>query len=113
MPEPNLPPLLLYDTESLPAGADPQQVIDIDRIREQLPELPSVTREKLVQQYGMLPEHSFTLLVSIDQKLKYTQLSGSGNAVQWALSGAGRLLRLYDRWFWEERGLMIFAHYPL
>ncbi|XP_046512263.1 glutamyl-tRNA(Gln) amidotransferase subunit B, mitochondrial isoform X2 [Equus quagga] len=62
MPEPNLPPLLLYDTESLPAGADPQQVIDIDRIREQLPELPSVTREKLVQQYGMLPEHSFTLL---------------------------------------------------
>ncbi|KAM5230010.1 glutamyl-tRNA(Gln) amidotransferase subunit B, mitochondrial isoform 3-T3 [Hipposideros larvatus] len=62
IPEPNLPPLLLYDSVSLPAGADPQQVIDIDRIRERLPELPSVTREKLIQQYGMLPEHSLTLL---------------------------------------------------
>ncbi|XP_074252928.1 glutamyl-tRNA(Gln) amidotransferase subunit B, mitochondrial isoform X2 [Saimiri boliviensis] len=62
MPEPNLPPLLLYDATSLPTGADPQQVINIDQIRETLPELPSVTRERLVQQYGMLPEHSFTLL---------------------------------------------------
>ncbi|KAF6093901.1 glutamyl-tRNA amidotransferase subunit B [Phyllostomus discolor] len=62
IPEPNLPPLLLYDSESLPAGADPQQVVNIDQIREQLPELPSVTREKLVQQYGMLPEQSLTLL---------------------------------------------------
>ncbi|XP_036097045.1 glutamyl-tRNA(Gln) amidotransferase subunit B, mitochondrial isoform X1 [Molossus molossus] len=62
IPEPNLPPLLLYDSASLPAGADPQQVVNIDQIREQLPELPSVTREKLIQQYGMLPEHSFTLL---------------------------------------------------
>lgn len=70
MPEPNLPPLLLYDTASLPAGADPQQVINIDRIRERLPELPSETREKLTQQYGMLPEHSFALLVGIDQRLK-------------------------------------------
>ncbi|XP_019496740.1 PREDICTED: glutamyl-tRNA(Gln) amidotransferase subunit B, mitochondrial isoform X2 [Hipposideros armiger] len=62
IPEPNLPPLLLYDSVSLPAGADPQQVIDIDQIRKRLPELPSVTREKLIQQYGMLPEHSLTLL---------------------------------------------------
>lgn len=62
IPEPNLPPLLLYNSESLPAGTDPQQVINIDQIREQLPELPSVTREKLVQQYGMLPEQSLTLM---------------------------------------------------
>lgn len=63
MPEPNLPPLLLYDSGSLPPGADPQQVIDIDRLRERLPELPRVTRERLVRQYGMLPEHSCALLV--------------------------------------------------
>lgn len=62
MPEPNLPPLLLYDSASLPPGADPQQVINIDQIRQQLPELPSVTRKKLVQQYGLLPRHSATLL---------------------------------------------------
>ncbi|KAF3818580.1 hypothetical protein GH733_011997 [Mirounga leonina] len=65
MPEPNLPPLLLHDTTSLPPGADPQQVINIDWIRERLPELPSETREKLIQQYGMLPEHSFALLGNI------------------------------------------------
>lgn len=70
MPEPNLPPLRLYDSASLPAGADLQQVINIDQIRERLPELPSETREKLIQQYGMLPEHSFALLVGIDQRLK-------------------------------------------
>lgn len=94
IPEPNLPPLLLYDSASLPAGADPQQVINIDQIREQLPELPSVTREKLIQRYGMLPEHSLTLLVGPDQRLKQTQPSGWGDTVQWALSGAGRLPRL-------------------
>uniref|UniRef100_A0A4W2ILF4 Glutamyl-tRNA(Gln) amidotransferase subunit B, mitochondrial n=1 Tax=Bos indicus x Bos taurus TaxID=30522 RepID=A0A4W2ILF4_BOBOX len=62
MPEPNLPPLLLYDSGSLPSGADPQQVINIDQLRERLPELPRVTRQRLVQQYGMLPEHSCVLL---------------------------------------------------
>ncbi|CAO2612717.1 Glutamyl-tRNA(Gln) amidotransferase subunit B, mitochondrial [Lemmus lemmus] len=62
MPEPNLPPLVLYDTTSLPPDADSQQVINIDQLRDTLPELPSATREKLVKQYGMLPEHSFTLL---------------------------------------------------
>lgn len=62
MPEPNLPPLVLYDSASLPAGADPQQVVNIDQIHQQLPELPRVTREKLVQRYGMLPRHSAALL---------------------------------------------------
>ncbi|XP_051013346.1 glutamyl-tRNA(Gln) amidotransferase subunit B, mitochondrial [Acomys russatus] len=62
MPEPNLPPLVLYDATSLPPGAVSQQVINIDQLREMLPELPSATRERLVQQYGMLPEHSFALV---------------------------------------------------
>lgn len=62
MPEPNLPPLVLYDDTSLPPDADSQQVINIDQLRNMLPELPSATRERLVQQYGMLPEHSFALL---------------------------------------------------
>lgn len=66
MPEPNLPPLVLYDATSLPSDADSQQVINIDQLRDMLPELPSETRERLVQQYGMLPEHSFTLVVSVD-----------------------------------------------
>ncbi|XP_027532734.1 glutamyl-tRNA(Gln) amidotransferase subunit B, mitochondrial isoform X4 [Neopelma chrysocephalum] len=62
MPEPNLPPLILYDAKSLPANMNHQQVINIDWIHERLPDLPSVKREKLVEQYGILPEHSFALL---------------------------------------------------
>ncbi|XP_075005607.1 glutamyl-tRNA(Gln) amidotransferase subunit B, mitochondrial isoform X5 [Calonectris borealis] len=63
MPEPNLPPLILYDAKSLPANMNHQQVVNIDWIHERLPDLPSVKRAKLVEQYGILPEHSFTLLV--------------------------------------------------
>ncbi|KAM6075938.1 glutamyl-tRNA(Gln) amidotransferase subunit B, mitochondrial isoform 2-T2 [Chlamydotis macqueenii] len=62
MPEPNLPPLILYDTKSLPANMNHQQVVNIDWIRERLPDLPRVRRAKLVERYGILPEHSFTLL---------------------------------------------------
>uniref|UniRef100_A0A8C5QKP9 Glutamyl-tRNA(Gln) amidotransferase subunit B, mitochondrial n=1 Tax=Leptobrachium leishanense TaxID=445787 RepID=A0A8C5QKP9_9ANUR len=63
MPEPNLPPLVLYDSNSSPpANLDPEQVVNIDLIKESLPELPSVIRERLVDQYGILPEHSYTLV---------------------------------------------------
>ncbi|NXF40677.1 GATB amidotransferase, partial [Nyctibius bracteatus] len=62
MPEPNLPPLILYDARSLPANMNHQQVVNIDWIHERLPDLPSVKRAKLVEQYGILPEHSFALL---------------------------------------------------
>ncbi|XP_042664149.1 glutamyl-tRNA(Gln) amidotransferase subunit B, mitochondrial isoform X2 [Tyto alba] len=62
MPEPNLPPLILYDAKSLPANMNHQQVVNIDWIHERLPDLPSVKRAKLVERYGILPEHSFTLL---------------------------------------------------
>ncbi|XP_038569039.1 glutamyl-tRNA(Gln) amidotransferase subunit B, mitochondrial [Micropterus salmoides] len=63
MPEPNLPPLIVYeDNASLPTGIDACQAVVVQKIREGLPELPSVKRERLVQMYGILPEHSFTLV---------------------------------------------------
>lgn len=63
MPEPNLPPLFVHESEaSVPAGADPAQVVVIDRLSAQLPELPSVRRMRLVETYGILREHSFTLV---------------------------------------------------
>uniref|UniRef100_A0A8C8FB84 Glutamyl-tRNA(Gln) amidotransferase subunit B, mitochondrial n=1 Tax=Oncorhynchus tshawytscha TaxID=74940 RepID=A0A8C8FB84_ONCTS len=49
MPEPNLPPLMV-------------QVVVLEEVRERLPELPSVRRQRLVETYGILPEHSFTLV---------------------------------------------------
>ncbi|KAG1956816.1 glutamyl-tRNA(Gln) amidotransferase subunit B, mitochondrial [Pimephales promelas] len=63
MPEPNLPPLFVYESEaSVPAGLDSAQVVVIDRLSAQLPELPSVRRTRLVETYGILREHSFTLV---------------------------------------------------
>ncbi|XP_007433478.2 glutamyl-tRNA(Gln) amidotransferase subunit B, mitochondrial [Python bivittatus] len=61
MPEPNLPPLILYDAKSLPTHISGQQVVNIDWIRERLPDLPSAKRAKLVERYGIQPQHSFTL----------------------------------------------------
>lgn len=66
MPEPNLPPLIVYeDNASLPTGIDACQVVVVQKIRRGLPELPGVKRDRLVQTYGILPEHSFTLVVSV------------------------------------------------
>uniref|UniRef100_A0A8C4I3R1 Glutamyl-tRNA(Gln) amidotransferase subunit B, mitochondrial n=1 Tax=Dicentrarchus labrax TaxID=13489 RepID=A0A8C4I3R1_DICLA len=63
MPEPNLPPLIVYeDNASLPTGIDACQAVVVETIRKVLPELPSVKRDRLVQTYGILPEHSFTLV---------------------------------------------------
>lgn len=65
MPEPNLPPLILYDAKSLPTHTSHLQVVNIDQLRENLPDLPSVKRAKLVEQYAIQPQHSFTLLVGL------------------------------------------------
>lgn len=65
MPEPNLPPLILHDSKSSPAHTSNQQVVNIDWLRERLPDLPSAKRAKLVECYGIQPQHSFTLLVGL------------------------------------------------
>ncbi|XP_065110765.1 glutamyl-tRNA(Gln) amidotransferase subunit B, mitochondrial [Paramisgurnus dabryanus] len=63
MPEPNLPPLFVYESKaSVPADTAHDQVVVIDRLRDQLPELPSMRRARLVETYGILLEHSFTLV---------------------------------------------------
>ncbi|XP_072240971.1 glutamyl-tRNA(Gln) amidotransferase subunit B, mitochondrial [Leuresthes tenuis] len=71
MPEPNLPPLVVYeDNASLPPGIDACQVVVVQKIKEGLPELPSVKRDRLVQTYDILPEHSITL-VNEDGLMEY------------------------------------------
>ncbi|XP_060102637.1 glutamyl-tRNA(Gln) amidotransferase subunit B, mitochondrial isoform X1 [Heteronotia binoei] len=62
MPEPNLPPLILHDTKSLPTHTSHLEVVNIDQLQEKLPDLPSVKRAKLVERYEIQPQHSFTLL---------------------------------------------------
>ncbi|XP_031444756.1 glutamyl-tRNA(Gln) amidotransferase subunit B, mitochondrial isoform X1 [Phasianus colchicus] len=91
MPEPNLPPLILYDAKSLPANVNHQQVVNIDWIHERLPDLPSVKRAKLVELYGILPEHSFTLMNEdglmdfFEDVVKQTQMKPK-KVIGWILS---------------------------
>uniref|UniRef100_A0A803YCX6 Glutamyl-tRNA(Gln) amidotransferase subunit B, mitochondrial n=1 Tax=Meleagris gallopavo TaxID=9103 RepID=A0A803YCX6_MELGA len=91
MPEPNLPPLILYDAKSLPANVNHQQVVNIDWIHERLPDLPSVKRAKLVELYGILPEHSFTLVNEdglmdfFEDVVKQTQMKPK-KVIGWILS---------------------------
>lgn len=67
MPEPNLPPLIVYeDNASLPPGIDVHQAVVVEAIRKRLPELPAMKRDRLVRSYNILPEHSFTLVVSLE-----------------------------------------------
>ena len=55
LPEHDLPPLILYDSEHPPpkmdAGYD-SEVINIDILRQELPELPSQLRARLRECYG-------------------------------------------------------------
>lgn len=76
MPEPNLPPLFVYEGVALvPDGVDPAHAVVIDRLKAQLPELPGVKRTRLMEEYGILPEHSFTLVVrQTDRQFKKVPL---------------------------------------
>ena len=65
MPEPNLPPLRLYsDASSPPPGVATDQVVNIDRLRERLPELPEEKRVRLEAQYGLSLNQAIIIVVS-------------------------------------------------
>jgi len=49
MPEPNLPPLMLSDNGT----SGPKGLVDISKVKSQIPELPYQTRNKLKDTYGL------------------------------------------------------------
>ncbi|XP_059198431.1 glutamyl-tRNA(Gln) amidotransferase subunit B, mitochondrial [Centropristis striata] len=102
MPEPNLPPVIVYeDNASLPTGIDACQAVVVQKIREGLPELPSVKRDRLVQTYGILPEHSFTLvnedgLVEFFEALLKATKKGPRKVIGWVTKELVGHLRQQD-----------------
>lgn len=63
LPEPNLPPLRLYDNETIPP-VDSSQCINVDELRNSLPILPEGRRNELVSNYGLTLVNSHILVVS-------------------------------------------------
>ena len=62
MPEPNLPPVYVYDDQSLPMTNS--SVVNMDAIQSQMPELPNQLRTRLQQDYNLSLETINVLLVS-------------------------------------------------
>ena len=66
LPEPNLPPLRVYtDSHTPPAETPSAQIINVDRLHDQIPMLPSERREQLQNMFNMSLEHSYIFLVSL------------------------------------------------
>jgi len=55
--------------ETLPVDVPAEQVINVDELRDKMPEMPNVQRRRLCHTYGLLEEHSNTLVVSYHQSL--------------------------------------------
>lgn len=64
MPEPNLPPIVLFDDTNSDISAE-DDAINIDDLRRKLPSLPSAERAKLINNYGISYEAADRLLVII------------------------------------------------
>ncbi|XP_049785624.1 glutamyl-tRNA(Gln) amidotransferase subunit B, mitochondrial [Schistocerca cancellata] len=63
MPEPNLPPLwLLIDDKPLPENVDSRELVNVEQLRKELPEMPEETRNKLIQNYALSLETVFILV---------------------------------------------------
>lgn len=70
MPEPNLPPLCLFDNESISTASCNTSVINIDDIRNKLPPLPEDIRQRLEKNYN-IPRQNAAFLTEIKGMLEY------------------------------------------
>lgn len=64
LPEPNLPPLVLYTDKTLPDSCL-GNVVNIDQVKRCMPELPEETRQRLQKNYKISLEQSVILVVSL------------------------------------------------
>ncbi|XP_077984678.1 glutamyl-tRNA(Gln) amidotransferase subunit B, mitochondrial-like [Glandiceps talaboti] len=62
MPEPNLPPLVLYDNISIGMTQNTNNAVNIDGLLKNLPELPEERRQRLMRQFGIPLKQSIILM---------------------------------------------------
>ncbi|XP_006824477.1 glutamyl-tRNA(Gln) amidotransferase subunit B, mitochondrial-like [Saccoglossus kowalevskii] len=62
MPEPNLPPLVIYDKKTIMNASKDDIAVNIDDLRKKLPELPEQQRQRLTRHYGIPLLHSMVLM---------------------------------------------------
>lgn len=93
VPEPNLPPLRLSEEET----GDPN-VVAIDPLRKRLPEMPSTTRDLLLNKYKISSDHAERLLDDPELLKFFTEamLTFDGNPNFVSQSIFGELARLVD-----------------
>lgn len=60
MPEPNLPPLRLFDSDS--GDRVPEDQVDLKQIRLSIPSLPSAKRKRFVEELGLTYAHAFLMV---------------------------------------------------
>ncbi|GAV04287.1 hypothetical protein RvY_14590 [Ramazzottius varieornatus] len=65
MPEPNLPPLRLFNSEN--SQIVPQGQVDIAVVKKELPELPSVKRTRYLEEFKLFPIHA--AMIVADERL--------------------------------------------
>lgn len=59
MPEPNLPPL------HVAVGPISQGVVKVENLKDSLPEMPAMTRSRLVENFNLSLEQAVILVVSL------------------------------------------------
>eukprot|EP00057_Strongylocentrotus_purpuratus_P012010 XP_011666484.1 PREDICTED: glutamyl-tRNA(Gln) amidotransferase subunit B, mitochondrial [Strongylocentrotus purpuratus] len=62
MAEPNLPPLILHDNTTIHQSCQPLRAINVDALRDSLPELPRARRQRLADQYAMSLDVAYVLV---------------------------------------------------
>ncbi|XP_058059697.1 glutamyl-tRNA(Gln) amidotransferase subunit B, mitochondrial [Anopheles bellator] len=62
MPEPNLPPLHLKVNNEQTDATDEDGLIDVQKIKQSLPELPEETRQRIMATYGVSPTIAMILV---------------------------------------------------
>ncbi|XP_071847272.1 glutamyl-tRNA(Gln) amidotransferase subunit B, mitochondrial-like isoform X1 [Apostichopus japonicus] len=62
MPEPNLPPLVLYDDTTINSTICQEKAINVDTLRRRMPELPEDQRQRLTEDYGITYSNAVKLV---------------------------------------------------